>query len=89
MEQQITKNITFMKKVFFTALMLAISLTSTAQDENEKKSSVVENENETVFIKPQKVTVKKGVNTTISITGEADGAEYTYNITQGEKQGFL
>mgnify|MGYP002517569951 CR=1 FL=1 len=30
--------------------MLAISLTSTAQDENEKKSSVVENENETVFI---------------------------------------
>ena len=73
-----------MKKVFFTALMLAISLTTTAQDENEKKSSVVENENETVFIKPQKVTVKKGVNTTISITGEADSAEYTYNITQGE-----
>ena len=73
-----------MKKVFFTALMLAISLTGTAQDENEKKSSVVENENETVFIKPQKVTVKKGVNTTISITGEADSAEYTYNITQGE-----
>ena len=64
--------------------MLAISLTTTAQDENEKKSSVVENENETVFIKPQKVTVKKGVNTTISITGEADSAEYTYNITQGE-----
>ena len=64
--------------------MLAISLTSTAQNENEKKSSVIENENETIFIYPAKVTVNKGATTTVRITGENDGAEYTYSITQNE-----
>ena len=73
-----------MKKVFFTALMLAISLTGTAQNENDKKGSVIENDDETVFIQPQKVTIKKGTTTTVSITGDADGAEYTYSIAQGE-----
>ena len=73
-----------MKKVFFTALMLAFSLAGTAQNENEEKGSVIENDDETVFIQPQKVTVKKGATTTVSIIGDADGAEYTYNITQGE-----
>ena len=73
-----------MKKVFITALMLAISLTSTAQNENEKKSSVIENGNETIFIYPAKVTVNKGATTTVKITGENDGAEYTYSITQNE-----
>ena len=73
-----------MKKVFITALMLAISLTSTAQNENEKKSSVIENGNETTFIYPAKVTVNKGATTTVKITGENDGAEYTYDITRGE-----
>ncbi|MBO5864927.1 MAG: hypothetical protein J6Q73_02615 [Bacteroidaceae bacterium] len=73
-----------MKKVIFTALMLAFSLAGTAQNENEKKGSVIENDDETVFIQPQKVTVKKGATTTVSITGESDGAEYTYDITSDE-----
>ena len=74
-----------MKKEFLTALMLAISLTGTAQNENEKKSSVIENGNETIFIYPAKVTVNKGATTTVKITGENNGAEYTYNITRDEE----
>lgn len=74
-----------MKKVFLTALMLAISLTGTAQNGNEKKGSIVENGDTKVFISPEKVTVKKeNGTTTINITGENDGAEYTYFITQSE-----
>jgi hypothetical protein len=74
-----------MKKVFLTALMLAISLTGTAQNGNEKKGSIVENGDTKVFICPEKVTVKKeNGTTTINITGENDGAEYTYFITQSE-----
>ena len=74
-----------MKKVFLTALMLAISLTGTAQNGNEKKGSIVENGDTKVFISPEKVTVKKeNGTTTINITGENDGAEYTYFITQNE-----
>ena len=76
-----------MKKVFLTALMLAISLTGTAQNGNEKKGSVIENDDETVFIQPQKVTIKKGATTTVSITGDADGAEYSYSISQSECDG--
>ena len=74
-----------MKKVFLTALMLAISLTGTAQNGNEKKGSIVENGDTKVFISPEKVTVKKeNGTTTINITGENDGAEYTYYITSTE-----
>lgn len=74
-----------MKKVFLTALMLAISLTGTAQNGNEKKGSIVENGDTKVFISPEKVTVKKeNGTTTINITGENDGAEYAYFITQSE-----
>ena len=74
-----------MKKVFLAALMLAISLTGTAQNGNEKKGSIVENGDTKVFISPEKVTVKKeNGTTTINITGENDGAEYTYFITQSE-----
>ena len=65
--------------------MLAISLTGTAQNGNEKKGSIVENGDTKVFISPEKVTVKKeNGTTTINITGENDGAEYTYFITQSE-----
>lgn len=74
-----------MKKVFITVLMLAISFAGTAQNENEKKSSVIENGNETIFIYPAKVTVNKGATTTVKITGENNGAEYTYNITRDEE----
>ena len=65
--------------------MLAISLTGTAQNGNEKKGSIVENGDTKVFISPEKVTVKKeNGTTTINITGENDGAEYAYFITQSE-----
>ena len=73
-----------MKKVLLTACMLAFSLAGTAQSENEKKSAIIENENETVFLSPQKVVVNKGSTTTIKITGENDGAEYTYSVTKNE-----
>ena len=65
-------------------LMLASTLAGMAQNENAPKGSVIEKDNETVFIQPQKVVVKKGATTTVSITGETDGAEYTYDITNGE-----
>ena len=71
-----------MKKVFFTAIMLTFALAGTAQ--NEKRSTTIENGDETVFIYPAKVTVNKGATTTVKITGENDGTEYTYNITGGE-----
>ena len=76
-----------MKKVFLTALTLVFSLAGTAQNENDKKGSVIENDDETVFIQPQKVTIKKGATTTVSITGDADGAEYSYSISQSECDG--
>ena len=64
--------------------MLAFSLAGNAQSENGKQSAIIENENETVFVSPQKVVVNKGSTTTIKITGENDGAEYTYSITKSE-----
>jgi hypothetical protein len=74
-----------MKKVFFTALMLAMALTGTAQNVNEKKGSIIEDGDTKTFVSPQKVTVKKeNGTTTINITGDNDGAEYTYFITQSE-----
>ena len=76
-----------MKKVFLAALMLVSTLAATAQ--NEKKSTVIENGNETTFIYPAQVTVSKGATTTVKITGETDGAEYTYDITQGENSKAL
>ena len=76
-----------MKKVFLAALMLVSTLTATAQ--NEKKSTVIENGNETTFIYPAKVIVNKGATTTVKITGETDGTEYTYDITQGENSKAL
>ena len=76
-----------MKKVFLAALTLVSTLAATAQ--NEKKSTVIENGNETTFIYPAQVTVSKGATTTVRITGETDGAEYTYDITQGENSKAL
>ena len=76
-----------MKKVFLAALTLVYTLAATAQ--NEKKSTVIENGNETTFIYPAQVTVSKGATTTVRITGETDGAEYTYDITQGENSKAL
>ena len=74
-----------MKKVFFTALMLAMALTGTAQNVNEKKGSIIEDGDTKTFVSPQKVTVKKeNGTTTINITGDNDGAEYTYYITSTE-----
>ena len=67
--------------------MLVSTLAATAQ--NEKKSTVIENGNETTFIYPAQVTVSKGATTTVRITGETDGAEYTYDITQGENSKAL
>ena len=67
--------------------MLVFSLAGTAQNENDKKGSVIENDNETVFVSPQKVVVNKGSTTTIKITGENDGAEYTYSITNSNNNG--
>ena len=67
--------------------MLVSTLAATAQ--NEKKSTVIENGNETTFIYPAQVTVSKGATTTVKITGETDGAEYTYDITQGENSKAL
>ena len=68
-----------MKKVFFTMLMLTFSLAGMAQN-----GKIIEDTKEITFIAPQKVTVSKGENTTVSITGERGGAEYTYNIATGE-----
>lgn len=76
-----------MKKVFLAALMLVSTFAATAQ--NEKKSTVIENGNETTFIYPAKVIVNKGATTTVKITGETDGTEYTYDITQGENSKAL
>ena len=76
-----------MKKVFLAALMLVSTLAATAQ--NEKKSTVIENGNETTFIYPAKVIVNKGATTTVKITGETDGTEYTYDITHGENSKAL
>ena len=74
-----------MKKVFFTALMLAMALTGTAQNVNEQKGSIIEDGDTKTFVSPQKVTVKKeNGTTTINITGDNDGAEYTYYITSTE-----
>ena len=74
-----------MKKVFFTALMLAMALTGTAQNVNEKKGCIIEDGDTKTFVSPQKVTVKKeNGTTTINITGDNDGAEYTYYITSTE-----
>ena len=74
-----------MKKVFFTALMLAMALTGTAQNVNEKKGSIIEDGDTKTFVSPQKVTVKKeNGTTTINITGDNDGAEYTYYISSTE-----
>ena len=74
-----------MKKALFTALILAFSLTGTAQDENEKKISIIENGEKKIFVSPQKVTLKnENGTTTINITGENDGAEYTYCITRND-----
>ena len=65
--------------------MLAMALTGTAQNVNEKKGSIIEDGDTKTFVSPQKVTVKKeNGTTTINITGDNDGAEYTYYITSTE-----
>ena len=74
-----------MKKSLFTALILAFSLTGAAQNEIEKNISIIENGETKVFVSPQKVTLKnENGTTTINITGENDGAEYTYCIIRND-----
>lgn len=75
-----------MKKVLLTVCMLALSLAAAAQNGNAE-SSIIENGDETVFISPKKVTVKKGSATSIRIDGENNGAEYTYSITTEGNEG--
>ena len=63
--------------------MLTMALTGKAQNGIEKKGCIIEDGDTKVFVSPQKVTVKKEKGTTtINITGDNDGAEYTYYITQ-------